>query len=71
MNFRNLSMLTVFVLVSVALAGCGDTKKKEVGKSTQKTSTNGDKEVVDPHDVPMTEAEIDKLKGEHVGTNAA
>jgi hypothetical protein len=64
MKFRLSVMLTVVAITSVALTGCGDTKKKEVSKSTTKIAKDGDKEAVDPHDVPMTEAEISKLKSD-------
>jgi outer membrane murein-binding lipoprotein Lpp len=64
MKFRIGLALIALALTSVAFTGCGDTKKKEVSKSTEKTTKNGEKAAVDPHDVPMTEAEIEKLKGE-------
>jgi outer membrane murein-binding lipoprotein Lpp len=64
MKIRINLALTALVLTSLVCAGCGDSKKKTVSKSTERTAKDGDKEALDPHDVPMTEADVDKLKGE-------
>jgi hypothetical protein len=71
MKFRIGFALIAVALTSIGLTGCGDSKKKDVAKSTDKAPKNGEKVAVDPHDVPMTDAEVGKLKGEMTSYNIA
>jgi hypothetical protein len=64
MNVRYSAIFFVLAgLFFVVTLGCGDGKKGG-GESTPATAKDNGQGAVDPHDVPMTAAEIEKLKGE-------
>ncbi len=66
MNVRNAYFRNVFVaMLAASLAiGCGqaDSEKPKDAKTSTTDSTPHDGEEVDPHDVPLTEAEIEQLR---------